>query len=658
MQTQYEYLLKPGRIGKMELKNRIIFNPCETVYATVDGQVTQKIIDYYVRRAQGGTALTVTHSTNACTKLDPTDPYMPALRVDDNAYIPMLAELAEAVHRAGAKIAMLVSAGAGAQSTGFPYDRGLEGVKEIENVGVSEKQSQVAKRKVRKLSIDEIEKIIEVYGLAARRVKTAGFDAFYIHAWGGYLISQFLSPYYNTRDDKYGKDFEGRLRFLLELIESCRKNMGPDFPLVVKLSIDEFIPGGRSVKDSIKIAKRLEEVGVDAIDAGAGMYESIHYIVPPVYLPKGCMLDLAAAVKKEVKIPVITGGRIYDPEMAEEVLREGKADFVAVVRGMLADPYWANKVRDGQAHEIRKCVTCNHCIGRVLTQLPIRCAVNPATGREGEFDEVPTKASESKRVVIVGAGPGGMEAARIAAERGHCVKLFERTGELGGGQLRLAATPPLREELLNFAEYQKNQFQKLDNIEIVLNRDATVDDILAENPDVVVLATGASPFLPKIEGINNINVVTARDVLAGKTEVKGKVVIAGGGLIGAETADELSEKGIDVTVVEMLDQIALDEELLTRLTLLARLERKGVKMITGLKVERITEQGVVAVDKDNKKTTIPADYVVVALGAIPYNPLEEELKARFKEYYVIGDAKEPRRIADAVREGFLVGYEV
>ena len=230
---------------------------------------------------------------------------------------------------------------------------------------------------------------------------------------------------------------------------------------MIRLTVDEFIPGGRGVEESIKIAKRLEEAGVNAIDATAGIYESMHMGIPPVYLPKGCLVDLAASIKKEVKIPVITQGRLYDPDMADEVLRDGKADFVAVVRGMLADPNWANKVTDGQVDEIRKCVTCNYCVGRVLDNLPIRCALNPSTGREGEFEEVPPKAPESKKVVIVGAGPGGMEAARIAAQRGHDVKLFERTDELGGGQLKLATKPPFKEELLNITEYYDKQFKQL-----------------------------------------------------------------------------------------------------------------------------------------------------------------------------------------------------
>ncbi|MFH0811947.1 MAG: NAD(P)/FAD-dependent oxidoreductase, partial [Pseudomonadota bacterium] len=623
MSNNYAHILQPGMIGKMNLKNRIIFSPCETLYATVDGEVTQKVIDYYARRAKGGTALLVVHSAQACTKLDPIDPFAHSLRVDDNAYIPMLAELTEAVHRAGAKIAILVSAGGGAAAMGFPYDRGLEGVIEMQNLGVGDRVSLVARRPVKVLSTDEVKKFIKVYGLAARRVMLAGFDAMYIHALA-YLTSQFMSPLWNNRDDEYGKD---RLRFLLELIDECRKNASPDFPLVVRMAIDEYFPGAITVEEGVKLAKRLGDAGVSAIDCMAGIYESMHYIVPPVYLPKGILVNLAEAVKKEVKIPVITQGRIYDPDMANDIIRDGKADFIQMARGLLADPEWVNKVQDGRENEIRKCIGCNRCFDRVLKAQSIRCAINPTVGREGEFEEVPPLTPTSKKVVVVGAGPAGMEAARISAEKGHRVTLFEKTGELGGGQLKLATVPPCKDEYLNIVRYYQSQFDRLKNISVTLNKEVTIEDIKREVPDVVILATGATPLVPTIEGIDRENVVTINDVLGGKVKVSGKVVVAGGGSAGIDCANFLSAQEIDVTVVEMLDECALDEELITRLTLLFMLgQKKNVKIMTGLTIQKITKEGLVAKDKENKEVTIPADYVVTALGVIPYNPLEKEVR--------------------------------
>ncbi len=659
MGTQYKHLLQPGKIGKLTLKNRVIFNPCETLYATVEGEVTQKLIDFYVQRAAGGAALLVVHSAQACTRLDPNDPFPHSLRVDDNAYIPMLGELSEAVHRAGGKIAILVSAGGGAQSMGFPYDRGLEGMKEIQNVGASEEQSFVARRRVRMLSADEIRKIIEVYGLAARRVMHAGFDAFYIHALGGYLISQFISPRFNTRTDEYGGDFDRRMRFLKEIVESCRKNVGPDYPLVVRMSIDEFFPGGRGVEESIRIVKALEQLGVNAVDAGAGLYESMHMIIPPIYLPKGCLTDLAAAVRREVKIPVITQGRLYDPELAESVLAEGKADFIGMTRGLLADPCWVKKVQAGKVDEIRRCITCNQCIDRALKGRTIRCAINPIAGREGEFGKGPTKVSHPRKVVVVGGGAAGMEVARVTGKKGHSVTLFEKEARLGDGQLKLACAAPFKEEFGNIVKFYESQFSGMKNVKIVLGKEAGIPEIKKESPDVVVLATGASPVIPEIEGVEGKNVVTLNDVLSGKVVVKGKVVIAGGGCAGSGGADFVSERnGKEVTVVEMMDDCALDEELITRLALMGRLKEKNVQMVTGHRIRRFTTEGVVTEDKDGKETTIPADFIVLAFGAASFNPLEEKARQLFPEVHVAGDAGQPKKIKDAIESGFFTGHAI
>jgi len=655
--SSYPNIFQPGQIGSLQLKNRIIFSPCESLFETSEGEVTQRLIDYYVRRAEGGAALVVVHTTHACTKIDPIDPFPGSLRVDDNVYVSMLSELTEAVHRAGSKVAILVSPGGGASAMGFPYNRGKEGVEEIQNVGVTEKQSLVAQRPVRKLSVDEIKTIIKLYGLASRRVMLAGFDGMYIHALN-YLTAQFMSPLYNTRDDEYGGDFDRRMRFVLELIESCRKNVGPSFPLVIRMAIDECFPGARTVEETLKMVKRLEEAGINAIDASAGIYESMHMIIPPVYLPKGVLTDYAAAVKKEVGIPVITQGRLYNPEIVDRVIGEGKADFVAMARGLLADPYWVRKLEAGREEDIRLCLSCSRCFDRILKGLSIRCASNPTVGRESEFPEVPRKTDTPKNVVIVGAGPGGMEAARVAGLKGHKVMVFEKSAELAGGQFKLAANAPYKDEFLNLVRFYQNQFEKMDNVRVILDTEATIETIKAQNPDVVVLATGAQALVPEIEGIDRPNVFTNHDQLSWAGKVKGKVAVIGGGCAGAGTADRLSDQGMDACVVEMLEECALDEELITRLALMQRLEEKKVKVMTLHMVKKITDKGVVTEDAEKKEVTIPADYVIVAFGAIPYNPLEESVKKNFKQYYVIGDAVKPRKIMDAVSEGFFVGNRI
>lgn len=658
MSSNYQHLLSPGHIGSMRLKNRIVFNPCETHYATSEGEVTQRLIDYYVRRAEGGTGLLVVHSAQACPKLDPVDPFAHSVRVDDNTYLPMLGELTEAVHRAGAKIAILVSAGGGAQSTGFPYEKGLHGYQEIVNVGVSERQSLVSQRPVRVLTVEEIKKIIKQYGLSAHRVMLAGFDAFYIHALN-YLTGQFISPLFNTRDDEYGGDFDRRMRFLEELVIECRKNVGPSFPLVVRMAIDERFPGARGVEESLKIIKRLEALGVDAIDASAGIYESMHVMIPPIYLPKGVLVDYAKAVKETVDIPVITQGKLCDPDQDESIIEEGRADFVAMARGLLADPEWVNKVSEDKASEIRQCIACNQCIDRIDKNLSIRCAINPTAGREWEFGEIPPKAEVTKRVAIVGSGPAGMEAARISALRGHEVALYERTGELAGGQYKLATVAPCKEEFLNVRKYYESQFEKLDNLKIHLNTEVRFADLEAANPDVVVLATGAQALMPKIEGIDRPNVFANHDKMQWKGDVKGKVAIIGGGCAGAGSADMLSESGQDVTLIEMRAEFATDEEPITRLALTQRFEEKeNVKILVNHRVERITEEGVEAVTCDGETVLVPADFVIVAIGAIPYNPLEESVRKKFSNVYVIGDSSQPKKFMDAVSDGFFTAHRI
>jgi 2-enoate reductase len=655
--ANFPNIFQPGRIGSLTLKNRIIFGPTESHFASSEGEVTQRLIDYQARRAEGGAAMIVVPSAQACTQIDPIDPFAGSLRVDDNAYLPMLSELAEAIHREGAKAAILVSTGGGASAMGFPYKRGMQSLEQIENVGASEVKSLVANRKVRKLTVHEIQSIIELYGLAAGRVKLAGFDAMYIHALN-YLTAQFMSPLYNTRDDEYGGDFQRRIRFVLDLIKACRQNVGPGFPLIIRMSIDECFPGARSLEETLQVVQILAEAGIDAIDASAGIYESMHMIIPPVYLPKGVLTDMAAAVKQAVNIPVITQGRLYNPEVGEQILQGGKADFIQMARGLLTDPYWVKKLQSGRKDDIRLCISCNRCIDRIIKGLSIRCATNPTVGRESEFAETPKPTIEPRKVVIVGAGPAGMEAARIAGLKGHRITIFEKTDELAGGQYKLAANAPFKDEFLNLVRFYENQFAGMDNVDVQFGVTASIDIINARKPDVVVLATGAKALIPDLEGINLSNVFTNHDQLSWDGTVKGRVAIIGGGCAGAGTADRLAEQGHEVCIVEMLEECALDEELITRLTLMHRFGEKNVNIKTRHTVRKIVEKGVVATDPDGKEILIPADYVVVAFGAVSHNPLEEEVAKHFDEYYVIGDAVSPRKIMDAVSEGFLIGNRI
>lgn len=657
----FEHLLKPGKIGNMALRNHVIMGPTETHFASSDGQVTQPEIDYYVQRAKGGVGLIVTHQMAGNTKLDPIDPYPRSLRLDDDAYIPMLSELTEAVHLEGAKIAPLVSPGGGAQALGTPYDTGSEGVYDISNVGASEIECPVAKRKVRKLTVEEIKKSVEVYGLCAKRAKMAGFDAFYIHAHYGYLVAQFLSPYFNDRDDEYGGSLENRARFLLELVESCKKNVGDDFPIIVRMAIDEYIgDAGRGVSESIEIAKMLEKAGVAAIDCAAGLYMTMELVCPTIYHEKGCFVHLAEAIKSAVNIPVITQGRL-DPELAEQVLAEGKADFVTISRGMVAEPDWVNKIESGDVEGIRRCVSCNHCIGdRIINNLTIRCALNPVTGRESKYGDGVKVAVNKKNVAVIGAGPSGLETAYRLAMRGHNVNLYEKSEKLCGGQLKAAMTPPGKSVLGNIERFYNAQFSKMDNLNVHLNYEMTEEKIASLKCDAVVLATGGEPVVPRIPGLMlGEDIVTADDVLTGKSKVKGKVLIAGGGLVGVETAHYLREKGLEVGIIEMNSKIATNEEMLTRLTLMPIIEKSGIEVYTSHKIQKIEDNKVNVLDiiTDEAKD-LAFDSLVLAFGTRPVRNLEESIKANFKESYIVGDASSTGNIKNAIETGFFTALKI
>lgn len=659
----YPHLTAPGKIGKLTLKNHVIMGPTETHFASTDGMVTQPDIDYYARRAKGGAALIVTHQIQGNTKIDPIDPYPRSARLDDNAYIPMMSELTDAVHLEGAKIAALLSPGGGAQALGVPYDAGSDGVVDIPNVAPGDIACPVAQKKVRKLTLEEIKTSVQVYGKSAGRAKIAGFDAIYIHAHCGYLIAEFLSPYFNNRDDEYGGSLENRARFLLELIQSVKENCGEDFPIVVRLAADEFIgDAGRCLPETIELAKMLENAGVDAIDCGAGLFMTMPLICPTVYHEKGCFTSLSSEIKKAVNIPVIVQGRLQDPELAEQVLADNKADFVSISRGWIADPDWMNKVIAGKAEEIRRCISCNHCIGdRICGNLTLRCTVNPTAGREHKFYDKLPKAETKKHVVVIGAGPGGMETAYRAAMRGHEVDVYEKTEEICcGDQFAAASTPPGKDSLLNIRRFYKAQVAKYDNLHVHFHTPVTEEMLPTLNADAVILATGATPLIPKIPGISEVqNLVTANEVLNAQKNAVGDVLIAGGGQVGIETAHFLAEKGHNVTIIEMRPALSMDGELMTNLTILPMLEEIGVKSLLQHKIMKFeNNQVVVEQMTDHEVKALDFDTLVLALGKRPENALISAIEDTFGEFYVVGDASGTPNIREAIKNGFFTALKL
>lgn len=656
---KFEYLFKTGRFGSLELKNRIVMPPMMTILSGMWGEVTSETIAWYARRAKGGAGLIVVEPCFVATAIDPIRPSARVLRGDDDCYIPGLACLTEAVHENGAKIGIQLHAGGGAQAYGSPWNPGLQGVQNITPVSPSGVPAYGALqygtvRKPRELTIEEIEKIVELCGDAAGRFRRADFDLIEINAHEGWLIAQFLSPYFNKRTDKYGGHLDHRCRFLLEIIVAIRKAVGPDFPITVKYSIDEFIDGGRHVEESQMVAKKLEEEGVDGICCSLGVVGSKIPPIPPYNFPRRSLDYLFEAIKASVNIPVLALFNLDDFEVAEQILKDGRADFIGIGRGLIADPDWSQKVAGGRIGEIRKCIACNAC--RIIHNAhPIRCAINAAAGRENKYDVI-NRCEAPKKVVVVGGGPAGMEAARVAALKGHQVVLFEASNALGG-MLKLGSMPPHKEIFMAITEYYSRELNRL-GVVLGFGRKATAELIMQEKPDIIIIATGGIPLIPNIPGIGKNIVTTALDILAGKKEVGEEVIVAGGGSIGLEVGNFLAQQDKKVTIVEMLEMVGLDMERYTLNVLLAELAERDVKILTSVKVDEITDDGVVVIDKDRNKTLHKADTVVLALGLTQLESLAGELKGKVKEVYTIGDAKLPRRIIEAISEGFVTAYNL
>lgn len=636
-------LFEPGRIGQLTTKNRIVM-PSMGIggLREPEGRLSQRIIDYYVARARGGTGLIMTSFTMVSRAIEDY-PEMSGLGIYDRSYIAKLNELAEAVHDYGTKIAVQLRAGFGLATR-------FESMRSLGAVGPSALPCFVDPSVIaRELTIEEIKQLVEAFGLAAEVISTAGVDAIELDAFGGYLIDQFMTALWNRRTDKYGGDLEGRLRFPLEVIQVIKRRAGSNFPLICRFGLTHYFEGGREVEEGLKIARRLEEVGIDAMNVEGGCHLSAYRRIPTTYMPPGSMVDLAEMTKKVVSIPVIVAGKLGYPELAEQVLQEGKADFIGLGRPLLADPEWPNKVKAGRPEDIRPCMAGNEaCVSRVQVGKYISCAVNPATGMEREFAIKP--AEKKKSVLVVGGGPAGMEAARVAALRGHKVTLWEKTNALGGNLIP-ASMPHFKQDYRRLINYLSTQIKKL-GVNIELGKEATLELIEAMKPEAVFIATGSVPIVPEIPGIQKGNVVTAVDLLLGRKEAGESAVIIGGGVIGCETALSLTQKGKKPIIIEILESVMRDAFSSNRLHLLNLLADANVKIFTDTKVVQITDKGAIIADKENKRSTLEADTVVLAVGFKPERRLWESLKDKVSEVYAIGDCVEPLKVMNAIWGGF------
>ena len=556
MNRAFSKLFDPLQIGKVTIKNRIAMAPMATLGMTDSaGILAQRAIDYYVERAKGGVGLIITGAFKVEGDIDPIGKSRP-IRL---ALSYPLGELSDSVHAFGTKIFVQLTAGLGRVAIPVMLHGKLVSASAIPSYWDPSTTC-------RELATEEVERIVKAFGSAVEIMVRAGVDGVELHGHEGYLFDQFTAAIWNRRTDRYGGDLKGRLTFPIEVLQEIKGRAGKDFPVQYRFGLkhyikglhagaltgEEYVEAGRDIDEGLAMAKLLEQAGFDALHVDAGCYDSWYWAHPPIYQKHGCMVDMAAKVKEVVKIPVIAVGRLEIPELAEKVIEEGKADMVALGRGLLADPYWPIKVQEGRIEDIRPCLGCHDgCMGRMLDQnKPLSCAVNPATGREKLYELRP--ALKPKKVIVVGGGIAGMEAARVVATRGHKVTLYEKGSTLGG-HLVEASVPDFKKDLERLNNWYQGQLRNL-GVEIEFETEVTPELVERENLDVVFVATGSEPIIPDAPGIGKPHVVTCIDLLLGKKEAGESVVVVGAGLIGCETALWLAKQGKKVTIVEMLSE--------------------------------------------------------------------------------------------------------
>ncbi|MBP1724461.1 MAG: NADH:flavin oxidoreductase/NADH oxidase [Deltaproteobacteria bacterium] len=641
MAEKYPRLFSPLTLHTMTLKNRVVMPPMCTDYATIGGAVTDRLIEYYTTRARGGVGL-----------IDVEFAYVhPAgkvfehmLGIYDDKLIPGLRRLTDSVHQGGAKIIIQIAHG------GRRGHSDITGLTPVAPSPIPRLNGETPKE----LSLPEIEDLIQAFILAAARARKAGFDGVMIHMAHAYLLQQFLSPFSNARTDRYGGDLEGRARFPLEIVKGVRRELGDDYPVTCRLCGDEFLKGGFDLAQSIQVAKMLEANGVNAIEVSAGAHETGQVITAPPYYPMGFLSPLSEGIKKAVGIPVGIVGRIHTPDTAEQLLEQGKADLIAVGRGLIADPEWPKKAQEGRPETIRPCISCNQgCSDRMYFQKDISCTVNPAVGREGTFPMEPAR--RRKKVLILGGGPGGLEAALVAAKRGHTVQLYEKKEELGG-QLNIASVPPAKEKIREFKEFLIREIKGLP-IKVVHGK-LDAKTLRKISPDLLVVAVGGKPKAIEGPGFEDRKVVSAWEVLSGERTVGKRVVIIGGGQVGLETAHFLLGEEKEITVLEMLKRTGEDMSPRARKLILEKLIQGGVEILTESKALSI-EKGDLVFDRAGLVEKMKGmDSIIIAVGT---DSQDEEIPGLGKSRIPlrrIGDAAAPRKLFDAIHEGYQAGIEI
>lgn len=696
---KYPNLFTPMNIGPVTIKNRLVMTAMCVGLAHHDGAVSDALAAYYEERAAGGTGLIITE----CTRVNEADAvaYPSMLSMSHDRYIEPLRRAVERVHAHGAKLFMQLYHPGRQNVTIFPtiwrfnermarafpsyWDlyfkmAGKFDASAIDDPKTAQRMEKVTKpllapsavpcgladnpvrnQKTVPMTIPQIKALVGQFVSAAARVKKAGADGVELHAAHGYLLQQFLSPYTNRREDEYGGCLENRMRLLKEIIEGIRRECGPDFPISVRLSVEEFYdtigyPGqGITLEEGVEMARRLEGFGVDVLNVSSGNYDTAQTSCEPISFPTGWRKYLAKAVKEQVRIPVIAANLIRTPEQAEAQLAEGIQDFIAMGRSYLADPEWAKKAMEGRSEAINRCICCLRCMEafqeNIMNGRPVECAVNPRACREREFSPTAPKDGRQRQVVVVGAGPAGLTAAAELAARDFRVTVLEQGGA-PGGQLILAAAPPRKEKIDWFIQYLTHRALG-QGVEIQYNTTASRQVIESFSPYAVFLATGAQAAAPGIPGAESDAVTTVTPILTGERKYDGKkVAVIGSGMTGLETAELLMEQGNAVTIIEMAGKIAPGAYPINASDVIGRLKKGGARFLPGRKLERIGA-GMLYLSRGNGvREEIRADATVLAVGVRSCSALEKECAGHFERLYPIGDAVKPGRIANATRSAF------
>ncbi|MBW1787908.1 MAG: FAD-dependent oxidoreductase [Deltaproteobacteria bacterium] len=637
-----KHLFSPYQIKNCRLSNRIVMPGIASFLIENDGAITDNTIEHYRLRAAGGAAMVF---AEACA-VSPEGIVSPhQARIYDDHFIEGLYKIAQVMKAEGSIPAVQIHH-AGRQTSS-------KVIKQMP-VAPSPLPCPAITGDVAPLSIDGIQELVVKFGDSAERAVAAGFELIEIHGAHGYLVNQFLSAFSNARDDEYGGDLAGRTRFAEEIVKEVRNRVGDDFPISFKISAMEFVPNGITVEESIGMLKILIKAGIDVVQVSAGNDATPEWICQPMFMDKACLSDYAGSIKNALGIPTMAVGRINDPLVAENIIDSGKADLVCIGRGLLADPELPKKAKEGRLDEIRTCIACNTCMESIFRKGRVECLVNPMLGREKEMAFRP--AEETKKVMVVGGGPGGLNVAWVAARRGHNVHLYEKESYLGG-QLVMGSVSWYKTEILNLIGFQKSQIEKY-GVHCHLNAEVTPETVISENPDVVILATGSRPGLPPVEGIDRSEVVPISGILNGYAPAPKKSVVIGGGSTGCEVALHLSEHGSPVTIVEILPKIGNRLESMTRKLFMKRMREKHVRFMTETSLERVEDKCVVVKDKEGNEEVLNAERVVITVGNQPDNRLLEQLKPLGFEIHRIGDCLEPRSAKAAIYEGAVLGRAI